>query len=210
MTTTARDPDGKRDLNHWLRQLPPGSFPIGRLDRATTGALLLTTDGDLANALLRPDHQTDKLYWLWLNEHIAPDDDRLRAWKTGIPLRNHTARATRTEIVYGDEHSTQLHVTLQEGKNRQIRRMCRASDFRLLHLHRKSVGPISLESLREGEMRQLSMTEVSALWEASGGRAEVTRKQLEALGERARRARQEGKPLHRLESWLSCHSPGTS
>src|SRR5690606_8726633 len=63
VTSTLRDPTGKQDLSAWMRTLPPGIFPVGRLDRDSTGALLLTDSGDLSTALLQPDHKTPKGYW---------------------------------------------------------------------------------------------------------------------------------------------------
>lgn len=84
VTSTARDPDRKRDVSEWLTAMAPGAFPVGRLDRETTGALLFTTDGDLATAILRPDHQTRKTYWLWLNEYLLPSDTRLEGFTSAF------------------------------------------------------------------------------------------------------------------------------
>jgi len=202
VTTSARDPDGKQDLSRWLKKLPPGLFPVGRLDRETTGALLFTSDGDLATALLRPEHKTEKLYWLWLNESLAVDDTRLTPWLTGIPVGPHRATAKRVEVMRTTPDFTELHVVLVEGKNRQIRRMARASDFRLLHLHRKAVGPIELGSLGPGETRQLGPSEVDELWTAAGGRTRVLEKQLFALRRRAQAMREAGTTDLRLERFL--------
>ncbi len=203
VTSTTRDPLGKRDLQRWLARMPAGVFPVGRLDRDTTGALLFTNDGDLATAVLRPDHATEKVYWLWLNESISKDDPRLRKWEQGMPMLGSTARAVRTEVLRQTPDMTELLVTLSEGKNRQIRRMARASDFRLLHLHRRSIGPIALEGLPLGEVRRLTDPEVDALWSSVGGRARVRLKQLEALRRKALEARHRGTPLLRLEHALA-------
>lgn len=204
VVTTTRDPRNKPDLRPWLATIPPGCFPVGRLDRETTGALLLVNDGDLASAILRPEHELAKLYWLWLNEHITKDDPRLAQWTQGMPLLGGTARALEVEVLTTNEHMTELHVTLQEGKNRQLRRMCRFSDFRLLHLHRKSVGPIELSGMQPGELRAVSSGELEELWRAVGGRGRVYRAQIAALGHKARQAREQGQPLTRLEEWLAC------
>lgn len=212
VTTTTRDPRGKRDLGSWLQALPRGVFPIGRLDRATTGALVLSNDGDLASAVLRPEHHLQKLYWLWVNDCVPPDDPRLHDWLSGMMIKKHLARADGVEVLDWSEDSTELLVTLSQGINRQIRRMSRKSDFRLLHLHRRAVGPVSVRGLSVGELRELGPPEIESLWAAVGGRESVLCAQLEALQARAERRREESRPDERLESWLesnpfACQTP---
>ncbi|HEY6726489.1 MAG TPA: pseudouridine synthase [Polyangiaceae bacterium] len=202
VTATLRDPHGQRDLTAFLDAMPRGVFPVGRLDRETTGMLLFTNDGDLANAILHPDHQTEKVYWLWLDQPLADDDPRLARWVEGVPLGGRVARAVSVGVQHRSESHTELLVTLCEGKNRQIRRMCRALDFDLMHLHRKSVGPLALGSLRIGEWRPLSADEVEGLWHAAGGRRRATERKIAALVARARERRERGEPDLRLEAWL--------
>lgn len=194
------DKQGKRDLSPWLQQMPPGTFPVGRLDRDTTGALLFTTDGDLSNAVLRPEHHTDKLYWLWLNEEFEPDDPRLAKLTCNTDLRYHAAK--RAHIIHRVPDYVELHLTLDQGKNRQIRRMCRALGLRLLHLHRKRIGPVSDAGLAVGEFRQLSEQEVEALWQSTGGREVTAQRKVKALQNRAVKLAQDGIRHHRLERWL--------
>lgn len=194
------DKRGKRDLSPWLQQMPPGTFPVGRLDRDTTGVLLFTTDGDLSSAVLRPEHHTDKLYWLWLNEEFEADDSRLAKLTCNADQRYHAAK--RASIVHRVPDYVEVHLTLDQGKNRQIRRMCRALDLRLLHLHRKRIGPVSDAGLAVGEFRALSEQELEALWQATGGRHATAQRKLRALHDRAVKLAQEGIRHHRLERWL--------
>lgn len=202
VTTTLSDPRGKRDLSTWHRKMPPGVFPVGRLDRDTTGLLLFTTDGDLASAVTRPDHDTDKTYWLWLNETLAPDDPRLRQLVQGVALSDGLAHARRVTLERAHSDFTELCLVLHEGRNRQIRRMCRALDLRLLHLHRRAVGPIEIADLAPGEFRPLSDEEIERLWAEVGGRAFLRQRKIAALERYARRIRQQGRPHARLERWL--------
>ncbi|HEU5077263.1 MAG TPA: pseudouridine synthase [Polyangiaceae bacterium] len=202
VTATLRDPHGQRDLTAFLEAMPQGVFPVGRLDRDTTGLLLFTNDGDLANAILMPAHETEKVYWLWLDEQVPDDDPRLQRCVEGVPLGAHLARATRVAVQHRTDSQTELLVTLCEGKNRQIRRMCRALDFKLTHLHRKSIGSLSLGALGVGEWRQLTAAEVEELWGAAGGRRRATARKLAALESRAREGRERGEPELRLEAWL--------
>lgn len=202
VTSTASDPKGKQDLSAWLKRLPAGVFPIGRLDRETTGALLLTNDGDLATALLSPEHRANKVYWLWIGESIAEADPRLERWLTGIPVLGETAHATQVEVLHQTPDSTELLVTLHEGKNRQIRRMARASAFHLLHLHRKSICSVSLDGLSPGDVRELAAEEVDRLWADVGGKHVVFAKQWEALKHNAQQAREKGTGSDRLDGWI--------
>ncbi len=203
VTVTTRDPKGKQDLSKWLRALPSGVFPVGRLDRETTGLLLLTNDGDLASVLTRPEHHVRKSYWLWLNESLSNQDQRLVSWMEGMTLRGRLARAETVRVLTQTEDMSELLVELSQGIHRQIRRMCRASDLRLLHLHRRSIGPINVGELELGQVRPLQKTEVDALWACAGGRQRLFDLKVDALVRKARQARGEGRPFERLERWLT-------
>ncbi len=204
ITSTARDPRGKTDLGPWLQQMPLGVFPIGRLDRETSGALLFSDDGDFANAILQPDRHTEKRYWLWLDEHLGDGDPRLNAFVDGVQLPTDSAplRATAATIHHRTRDYTELHVTLDEGKNRHIRKMCNVLGLRLLELHRKTIGTLEMGELAPGQWRQLNASEVAELWSCCGGRARVTRTKLYALTQLAQSARQNSSPNERLEAWL--------
>lgn len=204
VTATANDPDGKADLSAWLRQMPRGVFPVGRLDRETSGALLCTDDGDFANAILQPDHHTNKLYWLWLNEHLADDDPRLLSLVSGVQLNEDSEllRAVCASVFNRTEDYTELHVTLDEGKNRHIRKMCNLLGLRLIQLHRKAIGSLCIDGLAMGQWRALSPSEVEGLWSSCGGSARVTRNKIRALTQMAKSGRDSGKTNGRLEQWL--------
>lgn len=205
VTCTTSDPRGKQDLRRWLSDMPPGYFPVGRLDRDTTGALLFCNDGDLSTAVLRPEHKLSKLYWLWLGEQVTAGDPRIARWLSGMACKEGTARAEKVSVLHSTPDMSELLVTLREGKNRQIRRMCRASDFRLLHLHRKQVGSVSVQRMEVGELRPLSPGQLSELWRQAGGVEAVFNAQLLALVHKAGRAAEAGEPLPRLQRWLTEH-----
>jgi 23S rRNA pseudouridine2605 synthase len=202
VTSTASDPEGKSDLSPYLRAMPEGCFAVGRLDRETTGLLLFTSDGDLANAVLRPDHETTKTYWLWLDEAISDDDPRLTQLATGVPHNGQRLYAKHVRILARSEHATELELTLTQGKKRQIRHMCRALDLHLVHLHRRQIGPLTDAGLALGSWRLLSQTEVEALWRAVGGKDDLRQRKVLALARLARRARDAGAAEERLEAWL--------
>ena len=202
VTSTARDPDGKSDLAPYLREMPAGCFPVGRLDRETTGLLLCTTDGELANAVLRPDHETTKTYWLWLDEELSDEDARLTALLSGVDHHGECLRAHAVRIAARTEYATELELTLTQGKKRQVRHMCRALNLHLVHLHRKRIGPLTDEGLALGAWRLLGAAEVTALWAAVGGREQLRARKVAALRRNARDARAAAAPLFRLEQWL--------
>lgn len=197
-----RDPRNKGDLAPWLEQMPAGVFAVGRLDRDTTGALLLTTEGALANRLLRPERHADKCYRLLVAGELHSNDPRLQALLNGIDVGPFIGKAKALEILETRDGSTTLNMTLDEGKHRQIRRMCRAVKLSLRHLHRQSVGPISVTGLSVGGFRVLQQHEVTALWAISGGRERLVAEYLQSLQARATRCRQEEKQDLRLEAWL--------
>jgi len=203
VTSTAKDPLGQSDLTPWLAQMPRGMFPVGRLDRETTGLLLFTTDGDLAEAVLQPKGHVDKKYWLWLNEELTPTDPRLLAMTQPNP---HFDCAKHVELSSSTPDHAQLEVTLDQGKHHQIRRLCRALGLRLLHLHRRSIGPLSLDGLELGESRPLAPTELALLWAAAGGSERIRAAQLAALRRHAAQAREREQPDVRLDAWLEKHA----
>jgi 23S rRNA pseudouridine2605 synthase len=203
VTSTTYDPDGRQNLSTYLREMPQGCFPVGRLDRETSGLLLCTNDGDLANAVLRPDHETTKTYWLWLDDTLEPDDPRLVRLLEGVDHHGQLLAAKAARIVARTEYATELELTLTQGKNHQIRHMCRALELHLTHLHRSRIGPLSDAGLALGTWRALSAEEVAALWSATGGKAWLRRRKLAALCRLARAARESSAPNPRLEAFLA-------
>ena len=134
-------------------------FPVGRLDRDTTGVLLLTNDGDLAHRLMHPRYEVEKLYAVTTVESVKPDQlDRLR---DGVTLEDGIAKADHASYL-GDNHR---HVALQihEGRNRQVRRMFEALGHEVRALDRTHYAGLDLNSLRRGRWRRLKPHEINAL-----------------------------------------------
>jgi 23S rRNA pseudouridine2605 synthase len=206
VTSSARDPDGKSDLAPYLRAMPPGCFAVGRLDRETTGLLLFTNDGELASAILRPDHQTTKSYWLWLDDCIADEDPRLTQLTEGVTHNGQRLTAQSARMLSRSDHATELELTLIQGKNRQIRHMCWALDLHLVHLHRCRIGPLSDSGLALGNWRLLEPSEIAALWQAVGSQSALRQRKVAALVRQANALRIAGTPHARLEQWLTRES----
>lgn len=138
-------------------------YPVGRLDYDTTGALLLTNDGDFSNALTHPRFHLKKLYEVKCNGIL--NDHHVKALKTGIELDGVLTLATEVVIVKKNlkKQETDFTITLVEGKNRQIKRMIESFGLSVLQLHRARFGFIEVKDLKEGEYRILKPSEVNQL-----------------------------------------------
>ena len=136
-----------------------GVVPVGRLDRDTTGALLLTNDGDLTHRLMHPSYAVEKLYLVRATTPVKPHDlDRLR---TGIDLDDGPASADRADYVSDDSHEVGL--ALHEGRNRQIRRMMEALGYEVDKLDRVEYAGLRVDKLRRGQWRRLKPHEINRL-----------------------------------------------
>ncbi len=136
-------------------------YPVGRLDRDTTGLILLTNDGALANLLTHPRYHVHKVYRLTVKGKVNPN--QLKAFQNGVRLEDGKTAPAEAEILQIGNDTSIVEITLHEGKNRQIRRMCQAVGLFLLELVRVKLGPVTLGNLKEGEYRLLSAAEVEAL-----------------------------------------------
>jgi len=120
----------------------------------------------------------------------------------GVMHHGQHLSAKHARITARTDYATELELTLTQGKNRQIRHMCRALDLHLEHLHRTRIGPLSAAGLALGEWRLLAADEVAALWSAVGGKARLRQRKVAALSRLAHAARAGGAPHLRLERWL--------
>jgi 23S rRNA pseudouridine2605 synthase len=156
VVSTAREP-GSRPAVVELVRTEARLYPVGRLDAESTGLLLLTNDGELANRLTHPRYEVPKTYRARLREPIADRDlDRLRS---GVELEDGPTGSAKVKRLGQRE----IEITLREGRNRQVRRMVEAVENRVVALRRTSFGPLSLGDLPEGKARRLSDGEVAGL-----------------------------------------------
>lgn len=138
-------------------------MPVGRLDKDTTGLLLLTTDGELAHRLLSPARHVDKVYEAEVEGELTRAD--AEAFAAGIPLKDFTALPAKLEIL----SPSLARVTVREGKYHQVRRMFGALGKPVLALRRLSFGPLTLDAaLSPGAYRELTEQEIAALYGAAG------------------------------------------
>jgi 23S rRNA pseudouridine2605 synthase len=158
--TTMKDPQGRPTVAHLMPEIP-GLVPAGRLDAATTGLLILTNDGRLAQSITHPSSEIDKQYRLTLENPVPRD--ALSALAAGPTLEDGKMHLPEITNLSRSRKTTTLDLTIHEGRNRIIRRACMAVGLTLISLHRTRVGPVTLGDLPEGEYRALTPSELEAL-----------------------------------------------
>jgi 23S rRNA pseudouridine2605 synthase len=156
VVSTAREP-GSRPAVVELVRSGARLYPVGRLDADSTGLILLTNDGELANRLTHPRYQVPKSYRALLRR--PPSDAELRSLATGVELEDGATAPAEVERLGERE----IGIVLREGRNRQVRRMAEAVGNEVVGLRRVAFGPVELGDLPEGEARRLSEDELAAL-----------------------------------------------
>jgi 23S rRNA pseudouridine2605 synthase len=159
--STAREP-GRRQAVVDLVDSPARLYPVGRLDADSTGLILLTNDGELADRLMHPRYGVERAYRVTLARPPSGHDlDRLRA---GVRLDDGITSPAEVDRVGERE----IEITLRQGRKRQVKRMAEAIGNRVTALRRVRIGPLELGDLGEGEARRLGEEEVARLWEDPG------------------------------------------
>ena len=180
--TTASDELGRKTVMDLVSDIPARLYPVGRLDKDSEGLLLMTNDGAFAQAVTHPSGGISKLYRVTVQPHA--DEDQILRLSAGVVLDD----GTKTINVVSDEPGrTVMEMTLKEGKNREIRRMCEAVGLEVVRLKRNAEGVVKLGMLAPGKYRELTKQEVSGLRAAAAkGRAQ-TRSAAQAAGGSVRR-----------------------
>lgn len=161
--TSLKDERGRKTVVDLLRDLPARVYPVGRLDYNTEGALLLTNDGALTNALIHPRYKVSKTYLATVQG--MPPEETLDLLRAGIRLDDGVCEPALVRKVQEEpeKNRTQLEIVIHEGKNRQVRRMCEAIRFPVYALKRTKFASLTLSGLRRGQYRYLTNEEVDDL-----------------------------------------------
>lgn len=155
------DPEGRPSIKEVARGLRASVFPVGRLDFDSSGLVLLTNDGDVAQRLSHPRHGVSKIYRIKVRGH--PEEKNLDRLRRGIRLPDGVTAPAQVAIEARLQNKTRLRVRLHEGRQRQVRRMFEAIGHPVEKLSRVAIGPLRLGSLAIGATRDLSDREVIAL-----------------------------------------------
>lgn len=167
LVTTRDDPEGRETVFSCLEGTEFGFLsPVGRLDKASEGLLLFTNDTVFAQRLLDPATHVPKIYHVQVGGHL--DEHQVMQLQSGVPVEGETWRAASVRIIREGEKNTWLDVTLEEGRNRQIRRMLEAIGVECLRLVRVAIGDIELGDLPKGGVRRLTTSEIAILRKATG------------------------------------------
>lgn len=163
--TTAKDQFGRPTVLDLLKGVKERVFPVGRLDYETTGLLILTNDGDFTHKMTHPKHEIAKTYLATIAG--VPTSEEISRFERGLEIEDYTTAPAKLKTITAKKSSCVVEVTIREGKNRQVRKMCETIGHPVLSLKRISVGKISLGNLAEGSWRELTQNEVKSLLKVS-------------------------------------------
>jgi len=187
--TTLDDPEGRPLVTSLLKEISERVYPVGRLDYNTEGLLLLTNDGDWANKLMHPRHKIDKEYHVRVRGKAHKSQiDQLAA---GVMLDDKKTAPASVRLIKDGEQNDWLSITIHEGRNRQIRRMCEAVSLSVVRLKRVRYGNLELGFLKSGQHRMLTEGEVADLLaprKQAGSRGTVVERKEPAAPQEKRKA----------------------
>ena len=159
--TTLSDEKGRKTVADLVSSLGVRVYPVGRLDMDSDGLLLLTDDGELTNRLTHPRHEIPKIYHVTISGKVSPQ--KLRALGAPMNIDGYDILPVRVSVVSESAEATVLEMTLYEGRNRQIRKMCELCSLKIERLCRVAIGNITLGDLEVGNWRHLAKEEISYL-----------------------------------------------
>ena len=160
--TTMHDEKGRRSVAELVADVPERVYPVGRLDYNSEGLLLMTNDGVLANALMHPKKSIDKTYLVWVSGYIAGKEQSL---SQPIEIDGRKTSPAAVQLLHEAGTTALFRVTIHEGRNRQIRRICERAELTVTRLRRVQEGQLTLGDLKPGQHRPLTETELRAIFE---------------------------------------------
>jgi 23S rRNA pseudouridine2605 synthase len=159
--TSMSDDRGRKCVTELVSEIEERIYPVGRLDMDSEGLLLLTNDGALTNKLTHPRHEIPKIYNVKIKG--TPTEDQLRALRSPMKIDDYDLAPVKIDLVSIKEDYSVLQMTLYEGRNRQIRKMCERVELEILRLQRIAIGELKLGNLSPGKWRYLTKSQVEYL-----------------------------------------------
>ena len=157
---TLSDEKGRKNVAELVSDCGARVYPVGRLDLNSEGLLLLTNDGELANRLTHPKKEVDKVYLVWLSHYIPGCEDSIAS---PIEIDGRPTSPAKVEKLRQEGETALLRITIHEGRNRQIRRLCERANVTVTRLRRVAEGPLRLGDLKPGQWRVLTEEEIAGL-----------------------------------------------
>lgn len=161
--STAKDQFGRPAVTDLVKDIQSRLYPVGRLDYDTSGLILLTNDGEFTYMLTHPKHEINKVYEALVSG--VPTKAEVKRFEAGLEIEDYVTSPARLDILAVKGENAVIRVTIHEGKNRQVRKMCKAIGHRVLSLKRISIGPIALKDLPDGKWRRLTPEEIKSLYQ---------------------------------------------
>jgi len=155
--TTLSDEKGRRNVSQLVEDCGVRVYPVGRLDMDSEGLLLMTNDGEFANKMMHPKHEIEKTYDTYVTGF---HEDALKKLQKPITLDGYAIRAPKVKLIREEAGIAHLHITIHEGRYRQVRRMCEAAGMHVTRLRRIREGNLELGDLQKGKWRYLTETEI--------------------------------------------------
>ena len=161
--TTTKDQFNRETVLDLIKNVKGRVVPVGRLDMYTSGALILTNDGNFTYKITHPSHEINKTYIATIRGIIT--EEEVNKLKNGVKIDDYTTRPAKVKIMKTDieKNISRIEITIHEGKNRQVRKMCEAIGRNVMALHRTKIGDINVKDLKIGEWRYLTPKEVEKL-----------------------------------------------
>ena len=156
--TTASDEGGRKCVTELVEDVPARLFHVGRLDRESEGLLFMTNDGDFANMITHPSTHFAKTYRVTVRPRVT--EEQLTKLTTGVIIDGRESLPASVRVIKGEQDRTVLEIVLEEGRNRQIRKMCEAVGLEVARLKRTAIGPVKLGMLQPGKWRELTNEEM--------------------------------------------------
>jgi 23S rRNA pseudouridine2605 synthase len=159
--TTVSDEKSRKTVMDLLKDIKERVYPVGRLDFTTEGLLILTNDGDLTYKVTHPKHELNKVYKALVKGHFTLSE--IKKFENGLEIDDYVTSKAKIEVIRENTNTSFVEITIHEGKNRQVRKMCESLGHRVLELERIKLGKIDLTGVERGKYRFLTEEEIKYL-----------------------------------------------
>lgn len=159
--SAAKDQFDNPSILHLVNDIKERLYPVGRLDKDTTGAIILTNDGDFSYKLTHPKHEVSKTYIAEVEG--VPTAEEMRTFAKGVYIDGKKTYPAKIRIVKETKKNSILEIIIHEGRNRQVKKMCEEIGHKVVTLHRQAIGKIVIDGVKEGKYRHLTQKEINDL-----------------------------------------------